>query len=221
MSNTQISFIITSKRDSCYINKAIEAVKKVCVDNYEIIFTSERLYDDIDGSVKYIHTNLETSVQNYNEGYKHTSYDWICLLTDDILLVKDPRECFKQLPNTYPESHIFNIHISYPAIKTPHGFRYYVLYIPCLHKKIIQEEFAGRILSEAFKHHYVDHWSSIYLTLRYPDFKPITLTCTKDGELFTNFTHTEHDKLVYEKASREINNGNKYYGYNGLFELKI
>lgn len=221
MCNTQISFILTSKRDSYIINKAIQAVKKVCKDNYEIIFVSERLYDDIDKDVKYIHTDLLTSVQNYNEGYKHASYDWICLLTDDIHLIKDPRECFKDLPDNYPESHIFTIHGDRALTKTQYGFGYYTLYIPCLHKKIVEDEFAGRILSEGFRHHYVDHWSSMFLTLRYPDFAPLFLPCTKNDKLYTDYTHTEHDKDVYEKACKEINNGNKYYGYNGLFELKL
>lgn len=227
MYDTQISFVITSKRDSIFINQAINAINNVCDKNYEIIFTSERSYTDIDPSAKYIHTKFYTSVENYNEGYRHASYDWICLLTDDIHLAKDPRYWFKELPKDYPQSHIFNIHKEnyiHSIIRNDKhlsAFRYPVIYIPCLHRRIIEEEFAGRILSEAFKHHYVDHWTGMFLKLQYPDFELVNFQCTRDAELFTDMTHNEHDKAVYDKAVHHIKQSNKYYGYNGLFNLSL
>lgn len=223
MHDTQISFIITSKRDSVYINKAVDAVKSVCSDGYEIIFTSERQYTDIDNDVKYINTNFYTSVENYNEGFKHASYEWICLLTDDIHLVQDPRERIHELPEEYPQSHIFNIHKESYTHKifdhSNHVFEYPVIYIPCIHRKIIEEEFTGKILSECFKHHYVDHWTGMFLKMQYPDFRVQSLSCTEDKDLYTDNTHTEYDKGIYEEVVMHIRNNNKYYGYNGLFNL--
>jgi|TARA_R110000744_G_scaffold359665_3_gene466993 hypothetical protein len=225
MHDTQISFIITSKRDSIYINRAVSAVKNVCSGNggYEIIFTSERQYVDIDSDVKYINTNYYTSVENYNEGFNHASYEWICLLTDDIHLVQDPRERFHELPEEYPQSHIFNIHKESYIHKiidhSNHVFEYPVIYIPCIHRKIIEDEFAGKILSECFKHHYVDHWTGMFLKMQYPNFKVESLSCTQDGDLYTDSTHTEYDRCIYEGTVMHIRNNNKYYGYNGLFNL--
>ena len=177
MYDTQISFIITSKRDSIFINQAINAI------------------NDLASEIK----------------------------TSGL----DPRYWFKELPKDYPQSHIFNVHKEnyiHSIIRNDKhlsAFRYPVIYIPCLHRRIVEEEFAGRILSEAFKHHYVDHWTGMFLKLQYPDFEMVNFQCTRDAELFTDMTHNEHDKIVYNKAVHHIKQSNKYYGYNGLFELKI
>ena len=59
----------------------------------------------------------------------------------------------------------------------------------------------------------------MFLKMQYPDFRVQSLSCTEDKDLYTDNTHTEYDKGIYEEVVMHIRNNNKYYGYSGLFNL--
>ena len=178
------------------------------------VFSSERSYTDIDKRATYLKTEYNTSVENYNNACKHSTHDWVCVLTDDLHLTKDPREFIDNCEDT----HVFNLH----PINTTHTLGSIAgpaIYIPMLHKKIINEQLDGNIFSAAFKHHFVDLWLGIYLTLKIPNFKIIHKPCIKDVNSAINRDHDEHDKELWEEIREKVTNKDPNYTYNGLWKL--
>lgn len=209
-----ISFILTSVRDSNFINETIKAVYKNCEGNFEIVFSSERTYTDIDERVTYLKTEYNTSVENYNNACKHATHDWICVLTDDLHLTKDPREFIDNCEHTQ----VFNLHYNKHIHKLGH-ITGPAVYIPMLHKKIINEQLDGNIFSAAFKHHFVDLWLGVYLTLKIPNFKIIDSPCVEDCSPAINKEHDKHDQELWEEIKKNVTKKDPYYTYNGLWKL--
>ena len=213
MNDISISFLCTSYRDSDTINEGFNSIKRTCKENYEIIFASEIKYDKKfeHDNLTYIETTFSSSVPNYNEAFKHSSGDWICICTDDLIITTDPREYIKDTDES-----IFNIcRTSAKNIPTtnknkitnwaPGCVDYFSTpYVPCMRRGLIENVLEGKIWNENFKHHYVDVWLGLYLATKYDITHILPVECVTPYHKRSNTTHNEYDRRIYENLRSKL-----------------
>jgi len=208
-----ISFILTSvNEDYEYLNETFAQIDKVC-NNYEIVFVSDREYtNDWVGNVNYIHTDLETSVKNYNEGVRQSKGDIVLVTADDHFILEDPSQMFKSKTQSLNIGEPWKINNSF--LVGCRGFRqsivepwldpwedYLVTPFPVFNREVLDIT-DGVIFNESFRHHWVDHWLGYFLkkksgTSIILDPPPSILNQRKVS--FSNTNHDEHDVLVLKK----------------------
>ena len=228
MKDINISFICTSTGSQETLNEIFRSIHDTCKENYEIIFCSEKAYDTKfeNNKVKYIKTDLEGSAPNYNECYKNTSGDWVCISTDDLILTRDPREFIRQNCNSENVlKNIFNIFIDTCMVNTRDTnptsnwadgcVDFCTPYVPCVSKKLIENVLEGKIWNESFKHHYVDVWLGLYLCTKHNSPMLDSYPSTKWHRDFkTNFSYDSYDRSVYDNLRAKIINNPEDCTYN-------
>jgi hypothetical protein len=181
----------------------------VCSD-YEIVFASDREYtNDWVGNVNYIHTNLETSVKNYNEGVRESKGDIILGIADDHFLTEDPTQMFKskiQSFNNINNSFLVGCRGFLQSIVEPWldpWENYLVTPFPMFNRRLLDIT-GGVIFNESFRHHWVDHWLGYFLKKKAITSiiidPPPSILNPRNVE-FTNSNHDEHDMLVLRKLT--------------------
>tara|TARA_Y100000401_G_scaffold59632_1_gene47305 strand:+ start:2519 stop:3226 length:708 start_codon:yes stop_codon:yes gene_type:complete len=235
MKDINISFICTSIRSQDILNEIFESIDGVCQENYEIVFCSEKLYEDKfkNDKVKYIHNpDIKESCPNYNECYNHTSGEWICIITDDLYLTKDPREfiaesrgsknMLKNIFNIFIDTCMVNTRSSNPTSNWTDGcIDFCTPYVPCMSRYLIDEVLEGKIWNEEFIHHYPDVWLGLYMCTKYNTNMLDTYSCTQWHKDFTtNFTHDDFDRSVYQSLRSEIIANPESCTYNHSIDKK-
>ena len=215
-----ISFIITSvNEDYEYLNETFAQIDKVCND-YEIVFASDREYtNDWVGNVNYIHTDLETSVKNYNEGIRQSKGDIVLVTADDHFILEDPTPIFKSKKSPLVGCRGFvqlDVDQSLPApgggpgppwpkCDTPWLYpwvNYLVAPFPMFNRGVL-EVTDGVIFNESFKHHWVDHWLGYFFTMKYGTsvtMDPGSFLKQREKEA-TNSSHDDHDMSIMRKLT--------------------
>jgi len=220
-----LSIIITSiNEDYEYLNETFAQIDKVCGD-YEIVFASNREYtNDWVGNVNYIHTDLETSVKNYNEGVRQSKGDIILVTADDHFLLEDPTPIFKSETESP-----YNINKS--SLLAVKGFlqskveqwvypweKYFVIPFPMFDRGVLDIT-DGVIFNESFKHHWVDHWLGYFFTKKYGTsliVDPGLFMKLKRPEVdTTNSNNDEHDIKILRKLT-DYFKGDRGMSYNTL-----
>ena len=195
-----ISFIITSvNEDYEYLNETFAQIDKVCND-YEIVFASDIEYtNDWVGNVNYIHTDIETSVKNYNEGVRQSKGDIILVTADDHFLLEDPSPIFKSETSLIGCRGFVQLNVE-PWLDpfSP----YAVCPFPMFSKKLL-DRLDGVIFNESFKHHWVDHWLGYFFTMKYGTsvtMDPGSFLEQREKEA-TNSSHDDHDMSIMRKLT--------------------
>ncbi len=232
-----ISYLIASYRPDA-VKGTIKSIEALPPHDHEIVIVTPYPEENYDNVRFIIDERRCGSTYAFNKGSAYCKGDWVIVGIDDHTISYDVNQFLKVVEGEYVQSFQYQVlNLGSPWTDclarniAGHGvklgpdippeilnYRWPVITFPAISKKTIVTQFDGQIFNPNIRHHFVDHWIGLYVSVRQPGYN---FNLCGNGSAWNQHwpgencdrSHDDHDADIFCKlAARFIANPNAY-GY--------